>query len=278
MLPVALGVRYNWICQEQVLMYEVSFVSPEIISAWSHHVIEALGLWPTHKPLQLLYNVSRPRVSLPYFVATKHDIFNLGLPPTGRDQVHKILLERGNLFGRLAVLTSSSASSVFLKAHSTSTTFAIESQLFVDYKRAIDWLTDTDGIAQDFSPTQPSMQPLVRQRLKRYEDETLPHLIGTKLHLTDGQQEMLFVIPDTNSLVIGRQNFDEMLIGANVAAISRIHAQFDIVNGTLYVMDLMSTNGTFVNGQRLQPSVRVKLEVGNELRFAYTNFQVDYYG
>lgn len=46
--------------------------------------------------------------------------------------------------------------------------------------------------------------------------------------------------------------------------LSRIHCQFEIVNGDVVVTDLNSTNGTFVNGERID---EVKLAPGDTVQF-----------
>lgn len=50
--------------------------------------------------------------------------------------------------------------------------------------------------------------------------------------------------------------------------ISRIHSQLDFLNDTYYITDLNSTNGTFLNGERLCPNVRTELTVGDRIQFA----------
>ncbi|MCQ2506547.1 MAG: FHA domain-containing protein [Lachnospiraceae bacterium] len=58
--------------------------------------------------------------------------------------------------------------------------------------------------------------------------------------------------------------------GGNV---SRIHAKFDKKKGIIYLTDLNSTNGTFVNGQELVPDNEVALCVGDVIAFADTEYE-----
>jgi hypothetical protein len=53
-------------------------------------------------------------------------------------------------------------------------------------------------------------------------------------------------------LVAGRQPGTDIIL--NDWQVSRRHVQFELVNGTLVVNDLGSSNGTLVNGQRLAPN------------------------
>ena len=56
------------------------------------------------------------------------------------------------------------------------------------------------------------------------------------------------------------------------ASISRIHAQFSQKGGAVYMTDLNSTNGTFKNGIRLEPSETVALALGDEIRLGRLEF------
>ena len=55
--------------------------------------------------------------------------------------------------------------------------------------------------------------------------------------------------------------------------IGRKHAKFLVKNGTTYVVDLNSTNGTFVNGTKLQPNVEVALKDGDKITLADEDFK-----
>jgi hypothetical protein len=50
-------------------------------------------------------------------------------------------------------------------------------------------------------------------------------------------------------------------------SVSRRHAQVIHRQGEYLLVDLRSTNGTFVNGQRLNPDDRVRLRHGDQVRF-----------
>ena len=51
------------------------------------------------------------------------------------------------------------------------------------------------------------------------------------------------------------------------ASVSRIHARFVEQEGRTALIDLNSTNGTFINGVRLEQEEVASLEDGDELRF-----------
>jgi len=54
--------------------------------------------------------------------------------------------------------------------------------------------------------------------------------------------------------------------------ISGRHGQFRMNNGQWQVLDFGSTNGTFLNGQRLAPNSWYDLNLGDQLKIATTNF------
>ena len=54
--------------------------------------------------------------------------------------------------------------------------------------------------------------------------------------------------------------------------ISGRHGQFRMMNGQWQVLDFGSTNGTFLNGQRLAPNNWYDLNLGDQLKIATTNF------
>ena len=70
--------------------------------------------------------------------------------------------------------------------------------------------------------------------------------------------------------VIGRDADCDFTVASDSA--SRRHAQLEVREGRLVVTDLGSTNGTFVNGQRVQERV---LRVGDEVRFDVESLRVE---
>jgi pSer/pThr/pTyr-binding forkhead associated (FHA) protein len=66
---------------------------------------------------------------------------------------------------------------------------------------------------------------------------------------------------------VGRLNADVLLSDPSV---SRSHARIVVQNGTVTIEDVGSTNGTFVNGQKLTPQVPIPLADGAEIAFGGT--------
>lgn len=77
------------------------------------------------------------------------------------------------------------------------------------------------------------------------------------------------VFPLRQANTVGRSSECDISLAA--AHLSRRHAELNIVDGVLYVKDLGSANGTFVNGRQVSEA-RVKR--GDELRFDTLSFGV----
>jgi len=71
---------------------------------------------------------------------------------------------------------------------------------------------------------------------------------------------------------VGRAPTNEIhLVGEKI---SRFHAKIVIMEGAVEVVDLGSTNGTFVNETRLEPNQSVGLQPGDEIRFGDWHFHI----
>lgn len=77
------------------------------------------------------------------------------------------------------------------------------------------------------------------------------------------------VFPLKDITVIGRS--PECDISLAAAHLSRRHAQLSVVDGMLYVKDLGSANGTFLNGKQV---MEARVKRGDELRFDALSFGV----
>ena len=66
-----------------------------------------------------------------------------------------------------------------------------------------------------------------------------------------------------------RQDCVDILL--NDRSVSRMHAQIDEAQGRLYLYDLNSTNGTFVNGQRIK-SEEYEIKEGDEIQIGNVRF------
>lgn len=88
-----------------------------------------------------------------------------------------------------------------------------------------------------------------------------------KLVTSDGKKEILL---EQDVITIGREEGD-IVLGGDTSA-SRLHAQVSLEDGRVFVEDLGSTNGTWVNQHRV--GRRVELHRGDWLQVGETSFQL----
>ena len=83
-----------------------------------------------------------------------------------------------------------------------------------------------------------------------------------------------FLFADTDAVLIGRSagqnvDLDTTSFHGRELGVSRQHAEIVFENGAYYVRDLKSTNGTWLNTQRLAPLQRYPVEAGDQLRLGH---------
>jgi serine/threonine protein kinase len=126
-------------------------------------------------------------------------------------------------------------------------------------------------MVQDLSPAvdRVVMQAMAKSPAERFRTAgefataLYQSLAGEELELVDGQGQHLRLHRGITR--IGRDPDNELI--ANVAQVSRHHAEIRYDGMAWNVMDLNSTNGTFVNDRRVWPGQPLKLQTGDLLRF-----------
>lgn len=84
----------------------------------------------------------------------------------------------------------------------------------------------------------------------------------------------IIVVPDRYPFVIGKSKRScDYRVSSNV--VSRVHARINQEVGTFSIEDLNSTNGTFVNDERLKPHEIKTIERGDVIKLADIEFNVE---
>ncbi len=84
--------------------------------------------------------------------------------------------------------------------------------------------------------------------------------------------EKIDLIINKEEYVIGKK--EDSVDGAVTFnnAISRIHCKIVFENGFHYIVDLGSANGTFVNGKKIEKENKVKINQGDKIKLADSEF------
>lgn len=92
------------------------------------------------------------------------------------------------------------------------------------------------------------------------------YLIGTRGERIEISKKVFYIGKDNSTGIA-----NDYLI--NNPAVSRNHAMFELTDGRYYVVDMSSSNGTFINGNQISSNVRFELKNGDAIILADEEFK-----
>ncbi len=134
-----------------------------------------------------------------------------------------------------------------------------------------DW-EENNSLDTELPMEQP--QPLVvelveKVTLGRGEDTAV--LIGIPTEDLDPQSNQAF---NREMDLLTNPHIDLSAFHAHNRGVSRKHARITLQNTRLSVADLGSTNGTYINNDKLEPNVEYPLKEGDDLRLGFLSLRV----
>jgi len=128
------------------------------------------------------------------------------------------------------------------------------------------------GIGLEYGKTFEDYKPTIiftTEILKEMEAAE-PEIEKEKTHWVLKSDEIRFTIDSDGIKKLGRDKSNHLHIDRE--KISRYHAEFEPLDDELQVVDLKSTNGTFLNDEKLSPNQKYKVSPGDRLRFGDIEF------
>lgn len=130
------------------------------------------------------------------------------------------------------------------------------------YRSLLDEVYANDRDVRQSSPEKTDASSVQKSIRQPSGDDSPPHEL---LSLDPGRYNN---IPLNRSVIVIGKNPHECDICLKADTISRVHAKIEKVGEDYYLTDLFSTNGTFLDGIRLEPNHAVPIPHGSEVSFA----------
>lgn len=101
-------------------------------------------------------------------------------------------------------------------------------------------------------------------------------LVETGLRRIELRNDVSYLLGRFSKSKPGSNHIDLDPFGARDKGVSRIHAQIHMANNRLYITDMESTNGTYVDGTQIAPNQQHQLRQGSNLILGRMNIQIMY--
>lgn len=258
-------LKRDWVRDQQIVRYEIEALSVTLMMKWADDVFDLIQEHQHRVTINLLYNVSAPKVSMSYLVLTNRDMLAPGVTRAGRTRLTKFLRNHPHLHINLAVVFSDSVSGQIAERHNVDSSGKFDqiiAKSFFDEETALDWLVEMgQRIGRSTQPLRQKMGSTLDVEMPEEREERFGTREEIAFLINSGMQRVAMASDKT--LIIGRQSnggnayridFD-LTDYEGSTSVSRRHARLELRLGTLYLTDLNSTNGTFISGKPLRPGV-----------------------
>jgi hypothetical protein len=278
MTYITLNLTRESLAEDTVIRYKPLSMSMDMLISWGQDLVEVLNRSPKGEICRILYDLSHPGVSMQFLVLTNRDVFKPGFTDLGFRRVQQILDKNPQFNIKLAVVLSNKGTGELASKYVKSFDHpAISHKLFFDHDKALEWLTAMPMTLQEVTnPTRQIDQERLQAVSSTHTPETAPHPFADRAEvalLVDESIEYLRLDGELTA-VLGRSSLNLEAYGTKANTVSRKHAMLQVAGGYLYVIDLNSTNGTFINGQQLEPMKPYLLNRNDQLHIGALNMQV----
>ncbi|PJF21661.1 MAG: hypothetical protein CUN56_09920 [Phototrophicales bacterium] len=259
------GLQFAWLENKCIAAYRVENLAMDVMVEWSDHVINLLKNWQPDGFNLFLFDISTPGIGSSYLVMTGRELFNVGITRAGYTRVEQLMQQRQaqnpNAGIRVALVASPDPSGQIIRRYSgTARLDVVMGKLFFQHQDAVRWLLaqNQPAITTKTSELKQKLQIMIN----RLQSNTEP---------SDTQQQELVLLINgavervslngRNMLTIGRKtrdgqhtvDIDLSSYGDSASSVSRRHARLLLDDNAIMIMDLGSTNGTYIAGEKLIP-------------------------
>ncbi len=260
LLQVRPNLRRAWLNDEMILMYNVTALNIPLMTAWSQDLFEVLETWRPEGQYCFLFDLSLPAVTMTYLAMTRRDVFNIGITRTGQIEFEKFLTTQAPKQARLGLVLSQTASGkIAHKYNADARKELADGKMFFEIEAAVEWLVSQNRALTRSHTRQVSIDNLksIARNMtqtpdKRFGDRKQVHLVvNGALETITFQQGHMAIIGRRHASDIEPVDLDLTSYGEVALSVSRQHARLAVIEQQLYIVDLGSTNGTFIDGERL---------------------------
>jgi hypothetical protein len=261
------AVYFNHVDDQDIFIYSIKDLKADVLVHWGKHVVSCLTADNPPPVYRVLYDLSHPSVSMAYLVLTGRNLFNIGITPRGRFLLDQFLQAHPALTIDLALVLSDAASGRIAARHQINSFHdQVTGKVFFEREPAIEWLIRERSTFDMKYSTRPIEVP---KNLQDTDNDDGHHANGHAGAAITSDNSIVLLIEGTvervefdgqSAVVVGRggQNTDANFLdvssyGQPARSVSRQHLKIERVGQYIYITDLHSSNGTYLNGEKLKP-------------------------